>query len=144
MNSISSPNNFLTFKKYLVSTLASGLGMWIIGGVYHNLVLPFFNGKIEPHHEGLGITLIAYLILALLMTYLYSITKVKDDSLYKGVQLGVLVGILWVFPHGLAMAGTHQTSIVYEVKNASYHVIEQGVGGILIFCVFRIMFGTKK
>lgn len=144
MNTISIENKWRTWKRYFFSTLATGFGMWIIGGIYHNLILPTLNEKIQPHHEGLGITLLAYLILAFLMTYLYSVTKPEQDSLYKGTRLGIVVGILWVLPHGLAMAGTHQTSIVYELKNTLYHVIEQGIGGMIVFYVFTFSFGKKS
>jgi len=125
------------WKSFVFSTLSTGFGMWVIGGLYHNLILPSINEKIHPHHEGLGITLIAYFILAFLMTYIYSITNTKIDSLLKGVKLGIIIGILWVFPHGLAMAGTHDTSIVYEIKNTLYHIIEQGIGGLIVFYVYN-------
>lgn len=125
------------WKIYLFSTLLTGLGMWIIGGLYHNLILPTINDAVHPHHEGLGITLIAYFILAFLMTYIYSVSNVKVHTVLKGVKLGVIIGILWVFPHGLAMAATHDTSVVYEFKNTMYHIIEQGIGGLIIFYVFN-------
>ena len=50
----------------------------------------------------------------------------------KGLKIGIIIGILWVFPHGLAMAGVHGISIVYEIKNTIYHMIEQRIGGIII------------
>lgn len=137
MSAISSKKTRVTFQKYVFSTLTTGLGMWVIGGLYHNLILPAFNEAIKPHHQGLGITLIAYLILGLIMTYLYSHTYSGIHSLPKGLQLGIIIGILWVFPHGLAMAGTHQTSIIYEIKNTIYHIIEQGVGGIIIYYALK-------
>lgn len=131
------------WKIYLFSTLFSGLGMWITGGLYHNLILPSINDAIHPHHEGLGITLIAYFILALLMTYIYSISNTNVDTALKGVKLGVIIGILWVFPHGLTLAATHDTSLVYEFKNTLYHLIEQGIGGLIVFYVFDY-FKRKK
>jgi hypothetical protein len=130
------------WKIYLFCTLSAGPGMWIIGGLYHNLILPAFNETIHPHHEGLGITLIAYFILAFLMTYIYSLSNAKINTLLRGAKLGIVIGILWVFPHGLAMAATHETSIVYEFKNALYHMIEQGIGGLIVFCVYN--YSTRK
>ncbi len=126
-----------TWKFYTLSTLFSGLGMWIIGGFYHNLILPAVDENIHPHHEGLGIVLIAYFILAFLMTYLYQLNSASPNSLIKGIKFGVIIGILWVFPHGLAMAATHETSVLYEIKNTLYHVIEQGIGGMIISLVFK-------
>lgn len=60
----------MNFKKLVIATLTGGFAMWTIGGLWHNLVLPSFNKNIQAHHEGLGITLIAYFILALLMVYI--------------------------------------------------------------------------
>lgn len=111
--------------------------MWIIGGLYHNLILPTINEKIHPHHEGLGITLIAYFILAFLMSHIYSLSNAKIDTPVRGAKLGVIIGILWVFPHGLAMAATHETSIEYEFKNTLYHMIEQGIGGLVVFYAYN-------
>ncbi|CAD5257858.1 MULTISPECIES: hypothetical protein [unclassified Imperialibacter] len=136
MNEISTKSNGKTLKWFIASALLTGLGMWVVGGLYHNLILPTVNKDMHPHHEGLGTTLIAYFILAFLMTYIYSTTEGKN-SWAKGIRHGCIIGVLWVFPHGLAMAATHETSILYEVKNTIYHVVEQGVGGAIIFYVSR-------
>lgn len=137
MSMISTNNKTSEWKCFIFSTLSAGFGMWVIGGLYHNLILPSINKNILPHHDGLGITLIAYFILALMMTYFISNTNSKTGSLFHGGKLGIIIGILWVFPHGLAMAGTHQTSITYEIKNTLYHMIEQGLGGVIIAFVFN-------
>lgn len=129
----------ISFKKLILSTLASGFGMWIAAGLWHNLILPTFNKNIEAHHNGLAIMLVAYFILALLMSYLYFISYKGGKPVIKGLKIGIIIGILWVFPHGLAMAGTHDTSIIYEIKNMLWHMIEQGIGGIII----AIMYGKK-
>lgn len=132
------------WKKILISTPACGIGMWIVGGLWHNLILPIFNKDIEAHHDGLGILLIAYFILAFLMAYLYSIIRSSSDSVPNGLMFGAIIGILWVFPHGLAMAGTHDTSIMYEIKNALYHVVEQGIGGIIISLIFKFSLKSSQ
>jgi len=125
------------WKKLILSTIIGGLGMWIIGGLWHNLILPSVSSRAEAHHDGLAITLVAYFILAFLMTYLFSLINKSDYSKFTGLKLGIFVGVLWVFPHGLAMAGTHDTSIVYEIKNTLYHVFEQGLGGVIIGFICR-------
>lgn len=122
--------------RLIIATLASGLGMWILAGLWHNLILPLLNENIHPHHEGIGVMLAAYLILALIMSYLYSIIFKGKKAYLEGLKLGIIVGILWVFPHGLAMAGIHGTSIFYEIKNTLWHVFEQGTGGIIIALIY--------
>ncbi len=122
--------------KLLVATLAGGLSMWIIAGLWHNLILPFFNENTHAHHDGLGLMLLAYFILAFLMAYLYSFSFIGNKPALQGLKLGLVRGLLWVLPHGLAMAGVHGTSVIYEFKNAAWHLIEQGIGGVIIGLVY--------
>lgn len=121
----------------LISAVLSGFVMWVVGGLYHNLIMPAVNSNIHPHHEGLGITLIAYIILGFLMSYFYQNSKENKDSLLKGIKIGMMIGVLWVFPHGLTMSAVHESSISYQITNTLYHVVEQGIGGVIIFLTFR-------
>jgi len=123
--------------KMTAATLVGGLAMWIIAGLWHNLILPTVNTKIKAHHDGIIIMLIAYFMLALLIAYVYSHMDFSDNTIVKGLKTGIIIGIIWVLPHGLTMAGAHNTSIVYEFKNALYHIFEQGVGGIIIALVME-------
>ena len=116
--------------------------MWVVGGLYHNLILPAVNKQMHPHHEGLGITLFAYILLGLLMSYFYLNSKDHKDSLLKGIRTGAIIGVLWVFPHGLTMAAVHESSFSYQITNTIYHIIEQGIGGAFIFISF--MYFTKR
>jgi len=123
-------------KKIITSTLASGFGMWVVAGLWHNLVLPNINPKIHAEHDGIFIGLIAYILLALVMSYLYPFYAQKKKGVTVGLIFGAIIGFLWVFPHGLAIAGTHHTSIMYEIKNGVYHLVEQGIGGIIIALIY--------
>ncbi len=122
-----------------IASFISGFGMWVVGGLYHNLIMPAVNENMHPHHEGLGVTLIAYILLGLLMSYFYLNSKDKNDSFVKGIKIGAIIGVLWVFPHGLTMAAVHESSISYQVTNTIYHIVEQGIGGIIIFVTFRFI-----
>jgi hypothetical protein len=122
-----------------IASFISGFGMWVVGGLYHNLIMPAVNENMHPHHEGLDVTLIAYILLGLLMSYFYLNSKDKNDSIAKGIKIGAIIGVLWVFPHGLTMAAVHESSISYQVTNTIYHIVEQGIGGIIIFVTFRFI-----
>ena len=111
--------------------------MWIVAGLWHNLVLPLVSETAEVHQGGLAIMLLAYVLLGLSMTS-FSMTSIKGEKpLWNGAKLGAIVGILWVFPHGLTMAAAHDTSIWYELHNALWHIVEQGAGGLVIALVLR-------
>ena len=128
----------------LISSVLSGFIMWVVGGLYHNLIMPAVNENVHPHHEGLGITLIAYIILGFLMTYFYLNSKDRGDSVLKGIKIGAIIGVLWVFPHGLTMAAVHESSISYELSNTLYHIIEQGIGGVIIFVSCKYILKLRR
>ena len=120
------------FRKLLLATLLGGLGMWIVAGIWHNLIMANLYEHVHARHEGLGILLVAYFVLAVLMAYMYPLGYKGRKPIVEGVRFGAIIGLLWVFPHGLAMAGAHGTSIMYVIKNSLWHIVEQGIGGVII------------
>src|SRR5512138_1258558 len=116
-----------------VTTLLGGFGMWILAGLWHNLIMPVLDPTITAHHDGLFLMLISYFLLSFLMAILYlQRSRIQRNKVLDGIVFGAIIGVLWVFPHGLAMAGAHSTSIAYEIKNTCWHLVEQGIGGIMI------------
>lgn len=122
----------------IISTAAAGVVMWAAAGLWHNLIMANFYEGIHAGHEGIGILFLAYLILAFFMTYIYQRFPDSNSALKKGFIVGILVGVLWVFPHGLAMAGAHGASIMYVIKNSAWHLVEQGIGGIVIGMIYNL------
>jgi len=123
----------MTIKQYVIATLASGLAMWALAGLWHKLLaVAFYTRETHASHEGVGIILAAYMVLALIMVYLFPIQKTEAAPILTGMIFGAVIGLLWVFPHELAMAGAHGKSLVYVFKNAAWHIVEQGIGGIVI------------
>lgn len=125
-------------KKLIVSTIASAFTMWVVAGLWHNLIMPSLYKDTHASHEGIGVLLIAYIVLAFIMSLLYSRWYQKGSPILEGLKFGALIGILWVFPHTLAMAGAHGSSMVYVFKNALWHAVEQGIGGIVVGIVFNM------
>jgi hypothetical protein len=119
-------------KKFALAILFGGIGMSVVAGLWHNLIMPNLYTDIDATHEGIGLLFVAYFILAGFMAYLYPLIYDGKKPVADGLRFGVIIGLLWVFPHGLAMAGAHGTSISYEIKNSAWHMVEQGIGGIII------------
>lgn len=131
----------ISWKKFLISTLSSGVLMWLIAGLWHTVIaITFYESQTDSKHEGLGVILLAYLVLAFLMTYLYRYINSKKVSIAQSAVFGGIIGLLWVFPHELAMAGAHGESISYVIKNALWHIVEQGLGALIIGLVFKFPF----
>jgi uncharacterized membrane protein YvlD (DUF360 family) len=126
----------MNMKKFVLATVVGGFGMWVLSGLWHNLIVPTFYSETGASHEGIGTLLVAYLVLSLLMAYMYPLVYEGGRPIIEGLKFGMVIGVLWVFPHELAMAGAHGDSISYVFKNAAWHLVEQGVGGIIIGFVY--------
>jgi len=127
----------LNYKKFLLASLAGAGAMWLLAGLWHEVIMAsFYAAEAHATHEGTAIILLAYLILGILMAYLYPLVYKGGRPFLEGLWFGILIGLLWVFPHELAMAGAHGKSLVYVFKNAAWHIVEQGAGGIVIGLVY--------
>jgi hypothetical protein len=124
-------------KRFVLAALAGGVTMWLLAGLWHELIMAkFYARETQATHEGTGIIFVAYMVLSTLMVYLYSRLSRGGRPAVEGLRFGIVIGLLWVFPHELAMAGAHGDSISYVLKNAAWHMVEQGAGGIIIGLVY--------
>ena len=126
----------MNIKKFMLATIAGGITMWIVAGIWHNVIMANFYNKQHAEHEDIALLIVAYLILAIFMSYLYPLFNKLENRVLNGLLFGCFIGLLWVFPHDLAMAGAHNTSLIYAIKNGAWHMVEQGIGGIVIALVF--------
>lgn len=115
---------------------ATGVVMWIVAGVWHDLIMASLYENTHASHQGLGLLLIAYFVLATLMVALYPAFRWSSRRVVNGLLFGAVVGLLWVLPHGLAMAGAHGSSLVYVLKNSAWHMVEQGIGGLVLALLY--------
>jgi hypothetical protein len=126
--------------RYVSCVTAAALEMWVIAGLWHNLIVPtFYADAGHAEHKGIGVLLLSYAILAALMTYLYGRGAPAGFRLLNGFAFGGLIGFLWVFPHELALAAAHGDSYAYVFRNGAWHVIEQGLGGIVIALLWHAL-----
>ncbi len=127
----------MNIRKFILATIAGGVTMWIVAGIWHNLIMANLYKETHATHEGIGIMLVAYIVLALIMVYMYPLGYKGGKPVIEGLRFGMIIGILWVFPHELVMTGAHDgKSIIYVFKNAGWHMIEQGIGGIIIGLIY--------
>lgn len=124
-------------KKFAIATVASGVAMWAIAGVWHEVIMASLYEPTHAEHEGVAILFVAYLVLGAFMAYLYPKGFRNGGVIKGGFFFGAIIGLLWVFPHGLAMSGAHGAKIAYVLKNSAWHMVEQGLGGIVVAWVYR-------
>ena len=127
----------MNIKRFFLATILSCLSMWFLAGLWHEVIMVnFYKSEADASHEGTGIILLAYLVLSILMAYMYPLGYKGKKPWAEGLRFGMIIGLLWVFPHELAMAGAHGDSLAYVIKNALWHIVEQGAGGVVIGLVF--------
>jgi hypothetical protein len=127
----------MNIKKFVLATLAGGAAMWLTAGAWHMWIMRHFYAVGHgAHHSGTGYIAVAYLVLGLLMAYMYPIGYKGGKPLFEGLRFGVLIGLVWVLPHTLAMLGAHGGSLWRVLINAAWHVIEQGIGGIIVGLIY--------
>ena len=133
-------------RKLLLATFLASIVMWLFAGLWHEILMAqFYQRETEATHEGTGVIFVAYLVLGFIMAYIYPIGYRGKKPAVEGLRFGLLMGVLWVFPHELAMAGAHGDSISYVFKNALWHLVEQGVGGIVIGLIYgKIKINQEK
>jgi hypothetical protein len=130
-------------RKLGLATLTGGFGMWVVAGIWHNLIMASLYDDVHATHDGLGLLLVAYFVLAGFMAYLYPLIYGGKRPILNGLRFGMIIGLLWVFPHGLAMAGAHGDSIIYVIKNSAWHMVEQGIGGVIVALIFGVSSVTE-
>lgn len=127
-------------KRFIPASLAGSLTMWLAAGLWHKVIMArYYEKATHATHEGTGIIFTAYIILGFLMTYIFHLTYKEKNPVILGIKIGIISGILWVFPHELAMAGAHGKPLLYVFKNAAWHLVEQGLGGIVIGFIYKKM-----
>ena len=132
-------------KKHLPTLLLTATTMWLLAALWHKLIMAqFYIDETAATHEGTGIIFIAYLILAGLMLLLYPQKSWFNNNLLSGLLFGAVIGLLWVLPHELAMAGAHGEPLGYVFINAAWHMVEQGIGGSVIALFYRRISTTQS
>ena len=133
----------MSIGKFLGAALGGGAVMWLVGGLWHALIMEDFyaansaaTGYGEPR---MLFIILGYAILGVLMAYIYPKGYAGGGGIGEGLRFGVIVGILWTLPHGVVMHGVQLGAtgklILVDVV---WHMVEQGIGGIAIALIYGL------
>ena len=62
----------MNIKNFALATLAGGVGVWALSVLWQNLIVQtLYVNETEASHEGIGILIVAYLVLGFWMVYSY-------------------------------------------------------------------------
>ena len=127
-------------KKILYAWLAGAAVMLFLGFLWHTVILGDFYdthlaaaARDEPK---MSFIILGYLVLALLMAYMFPLGYKGGSAVTEGLRFGILIGLLWILPLQLVFHGLLNIGLAGGLVDASWHVVEEGVGGIIIAIVY--------
>jgi len=75
----------IDIMKLILSTATGGFGMWIVAGLWHNLIMAHIYEEVHAKHEGIGLLLVAYFILAGLMSHMSPLVYQDCNPFTEGI-----------------------------------------------------------
>ena len=131
-------------KKFLMALVGGFLVMWLLSGLWHVLIMgDFYANNAGPsayEEPKMLFIILAYAVLALLMVYIYTQGYKGGSPLKEGMRFGAIMGLLWILPLSMIMYAVVETSGTLIVVDTIWHIVEQGIGGIVI----GLIYGSKK
>ena len=138
----------MDLKKCVFATIAAAIVMVLLAGLWYEILMKdwyadhpgmselILRAKPLLLYIGLG-----YLVLAALMAYIYPKGIEGTNKVINGLKFGALMGLLWIFPIHLVLYGvTEVFSLSVIGVDTLWHIVEQGIGGLII----ALIYGTPK
>lgn len=140
----------MSTTRLLLATAISALVMLALWWLWHiSFMAPLYveHTAALPRELPLWrITVLGYVVLALLMAYLYPKGYSGGDPLVEGLRFGAVMGVLATLPRSLILygvEGSHTGTLV--IVDASWHIVEQSIGGLVIALLHgRFAWGTTS
>ena len=128
-------------KKFITAWIVGFVAMFILGYLWHMVIMGDFYSanSYVPEREAprMELIILGVLSLALLMAYVYPKGYSGGSPVTEGLKFGLIIGVLWVTPHSLI---EHGAAVMMTGKmvlvDGIWHLVEQGVAGILIGLVY--------
>jgi len=131
-------------KKFLMALVGGLLVMWLLSGLWHVLIMGDFYaenaGPLAYEAPKMLFIIIGYAILTILMVYIYTQGYKGGSPLKEGLRFGAVMGLLWILPFNVIIYAVKETSVTFILVDAGWHIVEQGIGGIVI----GLIYGSKK
>ena len=130
----------MNVKKLLLASLAGGAVTFALGWLWHTQLMGDFY---STHSAALArsepnITLVALgsLVLGILMAYTYPIGYKGGSAVKEGFKFGALIGLIWTLPLSLIFSGIWNLPLIAALVDSGWHVVEQGLTGIVIAYIY--------
>ncbi len=127
-------------KKMFYAWLAGTAVMLILGVLWHAVIMGgFYENHLAAALRSEGkmlFVILGYIVLAFLMSYLFPIGYRGGSATTEGLRFGALMGLLAFLPLGMIFYGMMNITLSGVLVDAGWHVVEEGVGGIIIALVY--------
>lgn len=137
----------MNLKKLIIATIAGGIVMFLLAGLFH-MMIPMIKDNyaawmaeanprrdmVEPIH--FVMVVVSYVILALLMAYIYPLGYKGGSPIKEGFVFGALMGLLSRVPVALVVWSTLFVDKNWVITEGIWHMLEEGIGGIVIAFVY--------
>ncbi|MCK4798022.1 MAG: hypothetical protein KAT05_11600 [Spirochaetes bacterium] len=135
-------------KKMLFALIAGFIAMFLLSGLWYTLIMADFYEANSPStafaEPKMQFIVLGYFILALILAYIYPLGYKGGSPVIEGLKFGVVMGLLWILPIGVVLFGVMESSGILLVVDAIWHVVEQGIGGIVIGLVYGSQIPSVK
>ena len=84
----------------------------------------------------MAFVMLGYLILDFLMALVYPMGYKGGSPLKEGFRFGALIGLIWVLPISVIDHGLYNLPLTLVIVDSSWHVVQEGIGGIVIALVY--------
>ena len=126
--------------KMLYAWLAGAAGMLVLGVLWHRVIMGGFYAEqgaaaLREEPQMLFIIL-GILALAFLMSYAYPIGYKGGSAMSEGLRFGAFMGLVAFLPLNLIFYGTLNVTLAGALVDAGWHMVEEGVGGVIIAMVY--------
>ena len=130
----------MEIRKLLIAAAASAAVMLVLAILWHIIIMdPFYAGELSFLQEVVSYDVIAlaYLVLGALMAIVYPKGYTGGPPAAEGFRFGLVMGLICALPAGMvvaALTGTVSGAVV--LVEAAWHMVEQGIGGMVVGMVF--------
>lgn len=128
----------MSVKRILLAGGAAFVVMFVLGGIWNALIMTDqyadhapVNVR-SPEDASMLFLIVGYLLLTCFMTFLFSQSFSERPSTGQGFQFGALFGIIATLPLYMILYAVWDISIVHILIDSGWHLVEQGIGGIVL------------
>ena len=130
----------MNVKKWFLAGLVGFVVMFILSGLWYMLIMDAFYreqaGALMREEYNFIFIVLGYLVMAFLMSFIYPIGYKGGSPAKEGLRFGVLIGLLVWLSSNLILYGAHNMTLSATLVDSGWHVVEEGIGGLVIALVY--------